>query len=157
MSGKRLFVGTLVVVTAAVFAVLGARHWLARHLLFSGTWLVEDANVISPEIEARFDVQLNDVSRDITGVYEYCEGRLFSETYLRFTISDANAYEVFKAEMTRGFLKEPAALPDRKLPATAKQARQWWTPPDVSAYNAGLVYFAFDDPNRTVYALACRD
>ncbi|MBN1361588.1 MAG: hypothetical protein JW993_13400 [Sedimentisphaerales bacterium] len=156
MSVKRLFVGALVVVAAAVFAALAARHWLARQMFFSGTWLVEDANVISPEIAGRFLWWLDDAPREVAGVYEYDEGWLFSETYLRFVIPDSNEYEVFKTRITHDNV-QPSTLPDRKLPPTAKHVRQWWTPPGGAAYNAGLVYFAFDDPNQTVYGLACRD
>ncbi len=122
----------------------------------SRTWLVEDANVISPEIEASFHSWFYDVPRNITDVCEYCEGWLFSETYLRFTIPDSNEYEVFKTRITHDNV-QPSTLPDRKLPPTAQQVRQWWTPPDDSVYKADLIYFAFDDPNRTVYGLACRD
>jgi hypothetical protein len=141
--------------TAALVAVV-ARGWLVRQMFFSRTWLVEDANVISPEIEERFYSWFHDLPRDIAGVHEYCEGLLFSETYLRFTIPDSNDYEVFKTRITHDNV-QPSTLPDRKLPPTAQHVRQWWARPGAPAYNAGLIYFVFDDPNRTVYGLACRD
>ena len=156
MVRKSLFLGILVSVVAVVLLAAVAKDRLFRRLFFR-TWLVEDANAISPEIEERFHFRFDDGSREMAGVCEYCEGGLFSETYLRFTIPDANAYEAFKADVTRGLLKERAPLPDRKLPPDATQVRRWWRPPDGLAYNAGLIYVAFDDPNQTVYGLACRD